>query len=342
MNFTQKFLLAVILITIFGSDVFFLLFVFGIGYLIFNKVSEFLKTYNNTSRVSEKNSFLFLNFSSVMNTSAKYFIPLGIFLLFLIDGISFIPVGHTGVIFDQGRGVLEKTFSPGLNFKIPLWQRVTKMNTQIQTYTMAGATGEGDFYGDNAIEALTKDGQKVSVDITVQFFLPQKHAPYIYQNIGLDYKNKIVRPASRSVIRQVVTGYTSKELFEENSRNEASEKMREGMKTNLDDKKLLLGDVLLRNIQFSDIYLNAIEEKQIAEQQIQKTQFEKEQAEIEKEKTIIKAQAEAESINLKGKALKENPLVIQFEMVEKLSPNIKWGVLPDGVMPLLDLKNMQE
>jgi regulator of protease activity HflC (stomatin/prohibitin superfamily) len=56
---------------------------------------------------------------------------------------------------------------------------------------------------------------------------------------------------------------------------------------------------LVRNIKFSDIYLNSIEEKQIAEQKIQKAEFEKKEAIIRKEKTIIEAEAEAEAIKLK-------------------------------------------
>jgi len=207
---------------------------------------------------------------------------------------------------------------------------------------MSGIPSEGEIAGNDAIEALTKDGQKVKIDATVQFFLTPENSASVYEKVGLDYIAKIVRPAARSVIRNVITGFTSKELFQIETRQKTQQMMISGMKENLEIKKIKLDDVLLRNIQFSEIYLNAIEEKQVAEQKIQKAKFERDEAEIKKEKKIIEATAEAESIRLKGDALQKNPAVVQFEMIQKLAPNIKWGVLPDGVLPMLDLKNLEE
>lgn len=50
----------------------------------------------------------------------------------------------------------------------------------------------------------------------------------------------------------------------------------------------------------------------------------------------IEAAGEAEAITLKQAAIAKNPLIIQYEFVQKLSPNINWGVLPDSVVPFLD------
>ena len=59
------------------------------------------------------------------------------------------------------------------------------------------------------------------------------------------------------------------------------------------------------------------------------------------QKKIIEAQAEAEAIKLKGEMLKANPGVVQFEFVQKMAPDIKWGILPSDSLPLLDLKSLQ-
>lgn len=263
-------------------------------------------------------------------------------LLIFLDGFIMIPAGQTGVVLDRGRGVLEQTLPTGLHLKIPFWQSVTKMDTRLQTYTMSATSSEGEVYGNDAIEALTKDGQKVRIDVSVQFYLNENKAPLVYSEVGLDYSQKVVRPAARSVIRGVITGFNSKDLFQLKTRQEAQIIMVDRMKENLERKNLILDDVLVRKITFSDIYLQAIEEKQIAEQKIQKAEFEKQEALIHKEKKIIEAEAESESISLKGKALEDNPNIIQLEMIQKLAPNIQWGVLPDGVMPLLDMKQFQK
>lgn len=304
-----------------------------------SKIFKKNKRRSATPSIFSSFNYNFMNWN--IKTTLGVFLSAAV-LLVLLDGFTIIPVGQVGIIFDKGRGVLDEPLDTGIHLKIPFWQKITMMNTQLQTYTMSGSNGEGEVYGNDSIEALTKDGQKVRIDMTVQFSLSSRYAPRVYEEIGIDYKDKVVRPASRSIVRKVITAYTSKELFQEETRSAAEATMRAEMKANIEVKHLVLNDVLLRNIQFSDIYLQAIEEKQIAEQKIQKAEFEKQQALIVKERNIIEAEAEAESIKLKGEALRQNPAVIQFNMVEKLSPNIKWGILPDSVMPLLDLKNMQQ
>ena len=53
-----------------------------------------------------------------------------------------IPAGHVGVVYDSGRGVLPNAMTAGLNFAVPLWQRVTLFDTRLQEYTMSVAVDE--------------------------------------------------------------------------------------------------------------------------------------------------------------------------------------------------------
>lgn len=263
-------------------------------------------------------------------------------VLIILDWIVNVPAGHVAVIFDRWRWVLETPLWEWIHLKIPFWQKATIMTTRIEAYTMSIATREWDVYWDDAIDALTKDGQKVQLDMTVQYHLEKTDAPNVYQKIWLNYVSKIIRPWARSISREVITAYNSKELFQNETRQKVQNEISDKMSNYLQWKKLALDWLLVRNIKFSDIYLNAIEEKQIAEQKIQKAEFEKQEAMIRKEKKIIEAEAEAESIKLKWEALRANKEIIQLEMVNKLSPNIQWWVLPDWVMPLLDLKEMNK
>jgi hypothetical protein len=85
-----------------------------------------------------------------------------------------------------------------------------------------------------------------------------------------------------------------------------------------------------------------LEEKQIAEEKIVVEKNVLEQEKIKKEQTIVKAEAEARQIMIKGEALKQYPQIIQLEFIQKLSPNIAWGILPEGIVPLIDLSKLQE
>ena len=62
--------------------------------------------------------------------------------------------------------------------------------------------------------------------------------------------------------------------------------------------------------------------------------------EAEKERKIIAASGEAEAIRRRGLALRENPLLVKYEYVAKLAPNVK-AVIADqktifSVSDLLD------
>ena len=70
-------------------------------------------------------------------------------------------------------------------------------------------------------------------------------------------------------------------------------------------------------------FQQAIENKQIAQQEAQRMKYVLEKQELEKTRKIIEATGEAESLRLKGKALADNPLLIQYEYVKLLSPNIQ-------------------
>jgi prohibitin 2 len=76
-------------------------------------------------------------------------------------------------------------------------------------------------------------------------------------------------------------------------------------------------------VQFSHEFQQAIENKQIAQQEAQRMKYVLEKQELEKKRKIIEAEGESESLRLKGKALADNPLLIQYEYVKLLSPNIQ-------------------
>ena len=285
-------------------------------------------------------SLPFMKFTK-QNNSAPSFGLFGVGLLGLIifsviaDGVVSIPAGHTGVVFSKiSGGIQSQTLNPGINFKIPFLETVTQLDTRIQEQTINSKK--------DPIEALTKDGQTVGIDITVQYKITPENAPKIVQEIGLDYENKVITPGVRSVVREVITGYDSTELFSQDSRTKAELEILTQLTENYANKFITLEDTLVRDVKFSEKYLDAIEEKKIAEQQIQKSEFERQNAEVQKEKKIIEAQAEAESIRLTGEALNASPEVIQLQFVEKMAPQISWGILPDGAIPMMNISDMQK
>lgn len=278
----------------------------------------------------------FNSLQAKLSSSAIIAVVIG---LLIFDGFTLIPAGHSGVIFDNGRGILEKEFPEGLHLKVPIWQKVYLMDMRTQEYTMSATKGEGAYkMSDDSIKARSRDGQIVYIDATILYHIEPNQAHYIRQNIGnnTEYQSKIVRPKSREILRDAVSKYDALDLVSD-KRAEVVKVMNETLTSNFVKNKIVLEDVILRNVAFSEEFANAIEQKQVQFQKIKIAEYQKQEAKELKEKKIIEAQADAESISLKGDSLRKNPEVIQFEFVQKLAPNINWGILPDGITPILNI-----
>lgn len=120
-----------------------------------------------------------------------------------------VPPGYVACVYDLGQGVLKKVMMPGLHLKIPFWQKAKLFNTQTLEYSITS-----DFnpefqkaLGDTPIGVQTIDGRRILVEGTVLLRLDIEQIPTIWQNIGEDFVQKIVRPTIRSRMRMIASRY---------------------------------------------------------------------------------------------------------------------------------------
>jgi regulator of protease activity HflC (stomatin/prohibitin superfamily) len=248
-------------------------------------------------------------------------------IVVLANTVLIIDAGEMAVIFNQVTGKLSSRY-PGTNILIPGLQKPVLYDTRVLTYTMAATFAEGEPKGDDAIETLTKDGQIVKMDLSVRFHIDPTRLANLHREIGPDYINKVVRPEIRNQIRSSVSAYPVTEVYTE-KRQEIQNQTQENLKKKFRASYLILDEVLIRNIRFSPEFEKAIEQKQIAQQEAQRMQYVLEKERQEKDRKIIEAQGEAESIRLKAQVLAANPALIQYEYVQKLSPGVK-TIITDG------------
>jgi prohibitin 2 len=258
------------------------------------------------------------------NIGRTVFVTLiAIFLLvFILKIYIVVDPGERAVIFNKATGKLRVTKSEGFYFLIPLIEEPTIYDVRVKTYTMSIAPLEGELKGDDSLQALTSDGQTVLLDISVRYHPAFDQVDKLHNQIGPDYVNKVLRPQVRGVVRMLTSGYSVIEVYSIKRMTLQNEiqKTLEGM---LKKSYIVLDEVLLRNVQFSTDFQKAIENKQIAQQEVQRMKYVLERQELERQRKIIEAQGEAESLRLKGKALAENPLLVQYEYVKLLSPNVQ-------------------
>jgi prohibitin 2 len=233
-----------------------------------------------------------------------------------------VQPGYEAVIFNRLTGVEMTPRREGIHLLIPVLQFPTLYDVRTQTYNMTSRSEERSVKADDTLTALTADGQRVDLDVSVRYRLDPDRVPEIHCNVGPDYLNKIIRPASQAVVRNVIARYSAIGVYSE-QRAEIQEQIAAELSRLMQPEGLVLQSLLLRNVEFSKEFQSAIEAKQIAEQEKQREVFRVEQAQLIKQRMIVKASGEAQAIALKGEALRSNPNVIQLEYVRNLPDDIQ-------------------
>jgi len=125
-----------------------------------------------------------------------------------------VPPGYVACVYDLGRGVLKKVLLPGLHLKIPFWQNAKLFNVQTLEYGISHEFNPAHEYalGDVPINGETQDGQHLKVEGTILLRLDINYVPTIWQTIGEDFVQKIIRPVIRSRVRMIISRYTYQDI----------------------------------------------------------------------------------------------------------------------------------
>ncbi len=117
----------------------------------------------------------------------------------------YVPPGYVACVYDLGRGVLKKVLLPGLHLKVPFWQRAKLFNTQTLEYRLSKDFNPVNVraLGDGPAHIITMDGKTLAIEGTILLRLDINQIPTIWQNIGEDFIDKIVRPTIRSRLRMI-------------------------------------------------------------------------------------------------------------------------------------------
>jgi regulator of protease activity HflC (stomatin/prohibitin superfamily) len=249
-----------------------------------------------------------------------------------------IQAGTVGVVKRLGAVSLE--LKPGLHLIVPLIDKVVIFPTTKKTYEASDTpeSSQAD-YPDIIITALTSDGQQIRVGITARFMIQPGKAAWILQNLGdeRDFVEKVVKTEIRGSGRRVPTRFAAYDLYTKKS-YEAQQALFDEIAPKFEANGLILDEIVIRNIIFTAEYAKTLEEKQIALENITTEKNKLEQEKIRKEQKIVAAEGDAKSIEIRQAALTKNPTIIQWEFVQKLAPNIQWGIMPNNMVPVINMK----
>ena len=267
----------------------------------------------------------------------------GLVLFVVSSGILIVPPARSAVIVNVLSGELEDPArAPGTSIIIPGLQEFIIYPTDQQEYTMSGITSEGRIQGNDAVEALTKDGQEVRLDITVLYRIDRENVNQIHLNWQSRYESDFIRPTVRAVSRDVVSVFEAEAIYGQ-SREQLGTDIEAAVAARMAEQGLTLTSLLVRQIDFNDAFAVSIEEKQIEAQKLLRASTEAERVRTEAggradaleqeargraNARLIEASAEAQALRVISDQIAANPNLIQYLYVANLSDNVSFALLP--------------
>ncbi|MCY3778976.1 MAG: prohibitin family protein [Chloroflexi bacterium] len=267
----------------------------------------------------------------------------GVVLFIVSSGILIVQPARAAVIVNVLSGELEQPArAPGTSIIIPGLQEYIIYQTDQREYTMSGISSEGRLQGNDAVEALTEDGQEVRLDITVLYRIERGDVNQIHLNWQNRYEADFIRPTVRAVARDVVSQFEAEAIYGV-KREELGNQIEEVVRTQMKNEGLTLTALLVRQIEFTDAFSQSIEEKQIEEQKRLRAETEavrvqteargradaaEEEARGRANARLIEAAAEAEALRVISDQIAANPNLIQYLYVANLSDNVSFALLP--------------
>ncbi len=226
----------------------------------------------------------------------------------LMGGSFIIPPGHRGVLVTMGK--VSPVFAPeGLGFKLPFVTTVIPISVRQQTAV-------------SKAECYSADLQQINVELRILYRIPENTIVKMFRDYYGDPFDSLISPRVSEALKEVTALQSAEQIVKK--REEIKAKTLEGARAKVGDL-LVIEDVVIQNVSLSKELETAIEAKMVQEQEAAKAKFTQAKAEIEAQTAVIRAKGEAEAIRVRGRAVQDNPGLVQLQIVEK------WN----GISPLV-------
>jgi regulator of protease activity HflC (stomatin/prohibitin superfamily) len=260
----------------------------------------------------------------------------GLLALVVLGGSFYtIDAGERGVVLRNGKVV--GTAEPGLSFKLPIVDSVREITVQTQARVY------------EKVMVYSRDQQSAELYISVNYRLPADQVETIYTEYG-GKDGVMTRLLDRQVpeeVKNVFGRFNAVTAIQERER--LSKEVQEAIQRATTNPVLIVESVQIENIDFSEAYEQSIEQRMLAEVEVQKVQQNAQREKVQAEIAVIQAKAqadavklqgdaEAHAINARGRALAQNPALVELVQAEKWNGVLPTTMVPGQTVPFINVK----
>lgn len=237
-------------------------------------------------------------------------------------GCTIVDPGTRGVKVSLGE-VNPQAFPEGLTWHAPLITSIHEVSVQQQTKGMDA-------------ECYSADLQQVNMKLKVLYRIPEDHVVTLFQKYAGDPFDSLVAPRVAEALKEVTALQTAEGIVK--NREKMKVAALAGAKSKIGNL-VFIEDIVIENVTLSKELETSIEAKMVQQQEAAKAQFTKEKAIIDAETALITAEGQAKAISVRGAAIRNNPGLVELQIVEKWDgkvPQVVGG--SHGANMLLPLK----
>jgi prohibitin 2 len=223
-------------------------------------------------------------------------------------------------------GTVDPEFKPeGFGLKQPFITHIQPISIRQQTRPMPA-------------ECYSSDLQQVKMEVHVLYRVPEKSVVKIFQEYAGEPFDNLIAPRVQEALKEVAATQSAEQIVKR--REEIKNRALELARRKIGAEFLVVTDLVIYNLALSPELETAIEMKMVQEQEAEKAKFTQLKAQIEADTAIIRAKGEAEAIQVRGTALRDNPDFIKLQILQNWNGRSPIVVGAGGTGIMLSLEEL--
>jgi prohibitin 2 len=254
-----------------------------------------------------------------------------VIIVVMFESVVVIEAGHRGVVLYVG-AVENRVLGEGLHFIIPFAEQVVPMSVRTEKF-VANST------------AASNDLQEVQTTIALNYHISPSQVNILYQQLGIDYADKIIAPTIQESVKASVAKFNAEELI--TKRATAKAVIAETIANTLSARNIVVETVFITDFSFSPEFAKQIESKVVAYQNYLTEQNNLLAVKVIANQTVVQAQAsarsnvakangESQAIKIITSQLKQSPEYLQWLAINRWNGQLPYA-LGSGALPFFQL-----